>query len=71
MSAKSKAAEAKTLQEKLAELDELVDWFNNDEFALEEAVERFKKADALAKEIETDLAKIKNEITVLAERFDS
>lgn len=71
MSAKSKAAEAKTLQEKLAELDELVDWFNNDEFALEEAVERFKKADALAKEIETALAKIKNEITVLAERFDS
>lgn len=69
MSAKSKTD--KTLQDKLAELDELVDWFNNDEFALEEAVERFKKADALAREIEDDLAKIKNEITVLAERFDS
>jgi len=61
----------KTLQEKLAQLDELVDWFNTDDFALEEAVERFKKADALAKEIENDLATIKNEITVLAERFDS
>lgn len=62
---------SKSLQEKLAELDALVDWFNNDDFALEEAVERFKKADALAKEIESDLAGIKNEITVLAERFDS
>lgn len=62
---------AKTLQDKLSELDAAVEWFNNDDFALEEAVERFKKADALAKEIEGDLAKIKNEITVLAERFDS
>lgn len=60
----------KTLAEKLTELDELVDWFNNDDFALEDAVERFKKADALAKEIEADLSKIKNDITVLAERFD-
>ena len=62
---------SKTLQEKLARLDELVDWFNNDDFALEEAVERFKQADVLAREIEDDLAKIKNEITVLAERFDA
>lgn len=62
---------SKTLQEKLTELDELVDWFNNDDFALEDAVERFKKADRLAKEIESDLAEIKNEINVLAERFDS
>lgn len=62
---------SKTLQEKLTALDELVDWFNDDDFALEEAVERFKKADALAREIEGDLATIKNEITVLAERFDS
>jgi len=62
---------SKTLQEKLTELDTLVDWFNNEDFALEEAVEQFKKADTLAREIEEDLAKIKNEITVLAERFDS
>ena len=61
---------SKTLQEKLTELDELVDWFNTDDFALEEAVERFKKADSLAQEIEHDLEKIKNDITVLAERFD-
>lgn len=65
------SAKSKTLQEKLTELDALVDWFNTDDFALEEAVERFKKADALAKEIESDLAKIKNDINVLAERFDS
>lgn len=67
----AKKPSTKTLQEKLTELDELVEWFNNDDFALEEAVERFKQADALAREIESDLATIKNEITVLAERFDS
>ena len=60
----------KSLQEKLSELDALVDWFNTEEFALEEAVEKFKKADTLAREIEADLDKIKNDINVLAERFD-
>jgi exodeoxyribonuclease VII small subunit len=71
MSEKKTSVKSKSLQEKLTELDELVEWFNHDDFALEEAVGQFKKADALAREIEDDLAKIKNDITVLAERFDA
>lgn len=60
-----------SLQEKLAKLDELVAWFQSDEFELEEALEKYKAAEALASEIETRLSEFKNEITVLKQKFDS
>ena len=59
-----------TVAKKIAELSELVAWFESDEFVLEEAVERFKEAEKLADEIETDLSGLKNEITVLKKKFD-
>lgn len=61
--------EKKSLNEKIAELDKKVEWFYSDEFKLEEAVENYKQAAGLAKEIEKDLAELKNEIEVLAEDF--
>lgn len=59
-----------TVAKKIAKLSELVAWFESDEFVLEEAVERFKEAEKLADEIETDLSGLKNEITVLKKKFD-
>ena len=59
----------KSLNEKIAELDKKVEWFYSDEFKLEEAVENYKDAAKLAKEIEKDLTDLKNEIEVLAEDF--
>lgn len=61
--------EEKTLNEKINELDKKVEWFYSDEFKLEEAVENYKHAAKLAKEIEGDLTNLKNEIEVLAEDF--
>jgi len=61
--------EKKSLNEKIAELDKKVEWFYSDEFKLEEAVENYKRAAGLAKEIEQDLTELKNEIEVLAEDF--
>lgn len=61
--------EEKNLNEKIAELDKKVEWFYSDEFKLEEAVENYKDAAKLAKEIEKDLTDLKNEIEVLAEDF--
>lgn len=58
-----------SLNEKIAELDKKVEWFYSDDFKLEEAVENYKKAAELAKEIEGDLKKLKNEIEVLTEDF--
>lgn len=60
----------KTVHEKTAELDELVAWFNSDDFALEEAVVKFKQAEALAEEIEKDLMSIKNDIEIVKQKFD-
>ena len=63
--------EEKNLNEKNAELDKKVEWFYSDEFKLEEAVENYKDAAKLAKEIEKDLTDLKNEIEVLAEDFSN
>ena len=60
-----------TVQDKLTRLSELVAWFQGPSFALEEATEHFQQAEALAEEIEKDLTKLKNDITVVAKRFDS
>jgi len=61
---------SETVTKKLARLGELVAWFESDEFVLEEAIERFKEAQKLADEVEADLSKLKNEITVLKKKFD-
>lgn len=61
----------KTISEKTAALDELVSWFDSDDFTLEAALDKFKQAEALAKEIETDLASLKNDIQVVKQKFDS
>jgi len=61
----------KTVQEKLAELSELVGWFQGSAFQLETALDKFKEAEALADNIEKDLTKLKNDITIVKKRFDS
>jgi exodeoxyribonuclease VII small subunit len=60
----------KSIQEKTAELDSLVAWFNGDDFALEDALVKFKQAETLAAEIEQDLNSIKNDIEVVKQKFD-
>lgn len=55
----------------MSELSELVAWFEGDEFELEQALETYSKAEKLAAEIEHDLTSLKNEITVLKEKFDA
>ena len=58
-----------SLNQKIEKLDGQVEWFYSDEFKLEEATGKYKEAMGLAKEIETDLKELKNEIEVLAEDF--
>ena len=59
----------KTLPEKLAKLDESVNWFYSENFSLEKALENYKSAINLAKEIESDLKTLKNEIEILSQDF--
>ena len=57
------------LNQKIEKLDGEVEWFYSDDFKLEKATAKYKKAVELAKEIEKDLEGLKNEIEVLAEDF--
>jgi exodeoxyribonuclease VII small subunit len=59
-----------TLGAKTAKLDELVAWFDSDDFELEQALDKFTEAKKLADEIEKDLMSLKNTITVVGEQFD-
>jgi exodeoxyribonuclease VII small subunit len=67
MSNKSKP----TIQQKMQKLSELVEWFDGDDFQLEEAIDRFKAAQDLALEIEERLTELKNDIEVIKQKFDS
>ena len=60
----------KTITEKRTELGELLAWFESDEFAIEQAAEIFKQAEALAAEIEAELMEHENTINVLKQKFD-
>ena len=62
-------SEKLSLNQKIEKLDGEVEWFYSDDFKLEEAVDKYKTATKLAKEIEKDLADLKNEIEVLTEDF--
>ena len=66
MSDKSK----QTVAEKIAKLDELVAWFDSEAFTIETALDKFSEAEALARDIEADLAALKNDIEVVKARFD-
>ena len=62
---------AKKINDKIDELKKGVDWFYSDDFNLDDASERYKKLTTLAKEIESDLVEMKNEISVIKEDFSS
>jgi exonuclease VII small subunit len=66
MSDKSNAS----IAEKTIQLNELVAWFDGDEFELEQAIDKFAEAEKLAAEIEADLLAMKNNITVLKKKFN-
>jgi exodeoxyribonuclease VII small subunit len=59
-----------TIAEKTATLNELVAWFDSEDFELETALEKFTQAEKLAHEIEADLDALKNNIKITKEKFD-
>ena len=59
-----------SVKEQMQQLEELISWFDSDDFVLEEAVEKFKSAEVIAEEIRQKLSSLKSDITVLAQKFD-
>ena len=58
-----------TTQQKIEKLNELVSWFDSDEFDIDLALDRYAAAERLAAEIDTDLRTLKNHITIVKEQI--
>lgn len=64
-------SEKSSIKQKLAKLDELVEWFESDDIEIEQAIEKFDQAEKLAREIEKELQTAKNKIEVIKKKFDA
>jgi len=60
-----------SIQAKLARLDELVAWFDGDEFQLEKATATLNEAAKVAADIENDLQAVINDIELIKRSFAS
>ncbi len=60
-----------SIQAKLQQLDEVVAWFQGDDFELEQATDKLQQARSLASDIERDLDSVENEITIIKKSFAS
>ena len=66
----SSTSESKlSITEKISSLDEKIQWFYSDDFSLDSAEKNYKSAVSLAKEIESDLETLKNNIKILGHDF--
>ena len=72
-STSSKKTKAKTadlsINQRLQQLDQQIEWFYGDEFSLEEASQKYQEVALSAKEIEKSLYEIKNQIEVIDRDF--
>jgi len=59
----------RTTNEKIADLQGKIDWFQSDGFDLDQATKRYKDAVEQARAIEQDLINLENEITVIDKDF--
>lgn len=50
---------------KMAELEAIVAWFDSGEVNLDQAVEKFERGSALAKELKSDISDIENKVKKL------
>ena len=63
-------SQKKPLKDQLAELEEIVAWFEQDDLDIEEAIHKFEIGSELAGSIKKDLGELDNKITVLKKSFE-
>jgi len=56
-----------SIDAKLKQLDEQVEWFYSEDFSLDQALENYRAAHQLAQTIEKDLSALKNQVEVIAD----
>lgn len=63
------STEKLTINQKLEQLDQQIEWFYGEDFSLEQTAEKYQAAATAAKEIESDLSEIKNQIEIIDRDF--
>jgi len=63
-------SDKKPLKKKLAELEELVAWFEQEDLDIEQAIGKFETGSDLASDIRDELSTLENKITVLRKKFE-
>lgn len=61
------ATKTNSISAKIAQLNQDIEWFYDDDFELDLALAKYQAATKLAEEIEQDLVKLKNSITVVGD----
>jgi exodeoxyribonuclease VII small subunit len=61
---------SKSLQTQLSELDELLAWFEQDDFDVEAALQKYEDGMKLIGDISDRLKNVENKVEVLKKRFD-
>lgn len=65
----SKKENEPSLQKQLADLDELLEWFEKPDIDLDEALLKFDEGVQLAQSAREKLSKLENKITILKQKF--
>ena len=60
----------KKISERMEELEQKLQWFNGNEFTLDEAAERYAKVERLVAEAETVLREAQNRVEIIKKKFD-
>lgn len=63
--------QAKSFEEKLQDLEQVVAWFESDEVTLEKSMAKFEAGMALAQELEKEVAEVENRIQIIKQKFDT
>lgn len=56
-----------SIEAKITQLDESIEWFYGEDFNIDQAIDRYKQAAELSKSIQKDLEQLKNEVEVIAD----
>ena len=62
-------AEQKSINQKIEDLNQAVEWFYGEDFVLEKAPDKYRSTVELAKDIQKDLESLKNKIEVINQDF--
>ena len=59
-----------SFEERLAELETILEWFESDDVTLENSIAQFERGMTLASELQKDLSKAENKVEQIKQKFD-